>query len=355
MIFVASDHHRAHDPSIEVSWGSPAPMFEVPRRADAIREKLEADTRFLRVEMADHGLPAIEAVHDPRLVTFITDAWTRFQADARRQREVFPDVMAHPAVLEGMGAAYYPTTIEGQLGYWCWETNTPLVAGTYPAARASVDIALTALDRVDAGEPVAYALCRPPGHHAPRAAYGGYCYFNNAAIVAQAAIDRGRSRVAVLDVDFHHGNGTQQIFWRRSDVMYASLHGDPARAYPYFCGTADEVGVDAGIGTTLNVPIAAGTGDDEYLDHLTQAVQAIDDFDPELVVVSLGLDTSAGDPLGDLLVTGDGMARCGRLVAELNRRTVIVQEGGYDLATVAIDAHQWLSGFAGFSSPPATG
>lgn len=329
-------------------------MFEVPRRAVAIRNVLEADDRFELVDVTTHGRSPIEAVHHPRLIAFLSDAWARFQTEARDQREVFPDVMAHPAVLEGMAAANYPGTIEGQLGYWCWETNTPLVAGSYTAARASVDIALTALDRVDAGESAVYGLCRPPGHHAPRAAFGGYCYFNNAAIVAQAAVDRGRERVVVLDVDFHHGNGTQQIFWRRPDVMYASLHGDPARAYPYFCGTDDEVGDAAGHGTTLNLPIAAGTGDDEYLALLAHAVDAIDAFDPDLVVVSLGLDTSVGDPLGDLTLSADGMARCGRLVAELNRSTVIVQEGGYDLTTVADDAHHWLSGFAGFSGRATT-
>ena len=317
-------------------------MFELPDRADRIEAVLAADPAFESLAPTEHGRRPIDAVHDPRLVDFLSDAWQRFQREVHPQAALFPDVMLHPALMEGMGEGSCPDDVGGQLGYWCWETNTPLAEGSYDAARTSVDIALTALDVVDAGDRVAYGLCRPPGHHAPRAAFGGYCYFNNAAIVAEAARSRGRQKVVVLDVDYHHGNGTQQLFWSRSDVMYVSLHGDPMRAYPYFCGHAEEIGGDAGAGTTLNVPLPVGVDDGDYLASLERAVDAVSEFAPDLLVVSLGLDTSVGDPLGDFEVTTDGMRRCGALVASLGVDTVIVQEGGYDLDTIAADAHAWL-------------
>jgi len=352
VLVVASDRHHEHDPSIEVSYGEQIAMYEVPERADRIAGALREAPAFAFTAPTEHGRAPIDDVHEPALLDFLADAWVRFQTEVRPLRHIFPDVMLHPAVMEGMASPIRPDDIGGQLGYWCWETNTPLVEGTYVAAREAVDIALTALDLVDRGAAAAYGLCRPPGHHAPRSAFGGYCYFNNAAIVAQAARRRGRDKVVVLDVDYHHGNGTQQLFWSRPDVMYASLHGDPRRAYPYFCGAATEVGAGAGRGTTLNLPLASGVDDDVYVATLHQALESISAFGPDLVIVSLGLDTSAGDPLGDLAVTEDGMARCGAAVSALGCDTVIVQEGGYDLGTVGSDARAWLSAFsAGGHSP----
>ncbi|MFN8052361.1 MAG: histone deacetylase family protein [Acidimicrobiales bacterium] len=345
MKVVSSDRHRAHNPSFEVNYGERVAMFEVPDRADRIVEALRGDASFELVAPTDHGREPIDAVHDPALLDFLADAWERFQTDSHPLELVFPDVMLHPALVEGMGPGARPDHIGGQLGYWCWETNTPLADGTYAAARASVDIALGALDAVDAGDRSAYAVCRPPGHHAPRAAYGGYCYFNNAAIVATEARRRGRHKVVVLDVDYHHGNGTQQLFWSRSDVMYVSLHGDPRRAYPYFCGHADETGGDGGRHSTLNLPLAEGVDDTAYLAALERGVDAIGRFAPDLLVVSLGVDTSVGDPLGDFALTTAGMGACGALVAALGLPTVIVQEGGYDLGTVATDVHAWLRPF----------
>ena len=196
-----------------------------------------------------------------------------------------------------------------------------------------MDVALTATDAVLAGDPVAYALCRPPGHHAPRAAYGGYCFLNNAAIAAQHALDSGAARVAVLDVDYHHGNGTQQIFYDRGDVLYASVHADPDRAYPYFAGFTDECGTGTGTGATRNLVLPAGCDDAQFLGAVVDALDAVHRFDPALVVVSLGVDTYEHDPLSDLAVTRDAYHPAGLAVAALDRPLVIVQEGGY-----AVDA-----------------
>ena len=227
---------------------------------------------------------------------------------------------------------------------------TPLVAGTYPAARAAVDVALTAADLVLDGARAAYGLCRPPGHHAPRAAYGGYCYFNNAAVVADHVARSTGARVTVLDVDYHHGNGTQQIFYERDDVQYVSLHGDPNRAYPYFAGYAEECGGGRGLGSTLNLPFPPGTDDATYQAGLTRALEAIDAFGPTTLVVSLGVDTFELDPIADFALTTDGFARAGAMVAELGRPTIVLQEGGYHVPTIGENVRTWLAAFDGAAS-----
>ena len=240
-----------------------------------------------------------------------------------------PDVFAMPGLRAGMGPAAEPTPVGARLGWWCFETTTPLTAGTYEAARSAVDCALAATDAVLAGERLAYGLCRPPGHHATTSLYGGYCFFNNAAIAAAHAGRDRRRRVAVLDVDYHHGNGTQQIFYERDDVAFVSLHGDPARAYPYLTGHADETGAGRGRGATCNIPLPAGTDDDAYLAALDRALAAVDAARPGARVVSLGVDTYVGDPMCDLASRPTASAGCGAAVAALGRPLVVLQEGGY--------------------------
>jgi acetoin utilization deacetylase AcuC-like enzyme len=245
---------------------------------------------------------------------------------------------------EGMGAWRPPRTALGRIGYYGFDTATPLVAGTYGAARGAVDVALTTLDAVLAGAPAAYGLCRPPGHHAPRAAFGGYCFFNNAAIAAQAALDAGATRVCVLDVDYHHGNGTQQLFYDRGDVAFVSLHADPERAYPYFTGWPDERGTGRGAGATHNHLLEAGCDDATYLAVLGRALADIASFGPEVLVVSLGVDTVGTDPIGDLGVTPAMYEPAGRLVGGLGVPTVVLQEGGYDLDVIGPCVAGFLAG-----------
>jgi acetoin utilization deacetylase AcuC-like enzyme len=245
-----------------------------------------------------------------------------------------------------MGPGHPPTGAVARLSYYGFDTTTVVVDGTYAAARAAADVALTAADAVLAGAGAAYALCRPPGHHAPRAAFGGYCFLNNAAIAAQHAIAHGAARVAVLDVDYHHGNGTQQIFYDRGDVLYVSVHADPERAYPYFAGFVDERGAGAGAGATLNLPLAPGCDDTTYLATLAQALDTVHRFDPNLVVVSLGVDTYSADPLSDLAVTAAAYHPAGLALAALDRPLLIVQEGGYDVNVMGQLVRSFLRGAA---------
>ena len=216
-----------------------------------------------------------------------------------------------------------------------------------PVVFSHSTVALTATDLVLYGASTAYGLCRPPGHHAPHAAFGGFCYFNNAAIAAQHALASGAERVTILDVDYHHGNGTQQLFWSRADVQYISLHADPARAYPYFCGFEDETGTLAGLGNNLNLPLEAGCDDSTFLRVLNRACDAIERFDPSLLIVSLGVDTYRNDPLGDFALTTASYGDQGARIAALGRPTVVVQEGGYDLATIGRNVHAFLAGLGG--------
>ncbi len=344
MLVVSSDRHRGHAPLAEIESSGLQLPFEHPGRADVIAATLAGDGRFTVVEPSRFDAAPIRAVHDAGLVRFLESAWAEYQLRHPGTHDVVPDVFSMPALRDGIGDFREPSTVDIALGQWCFETTTPLTEGTFDAARSAVDVALTATDAVLGGAASAYGLCRPPGHHAPTAMYGGYCFFNNAAIAAEHISAVSGSKVTVLDVDFHHGNGTQQIFYQRPDVQYVSLHGDPARAYPYVTGFADETGAAAGTGTNINIPLAAGADDDAYLRALGDACAAIATFDPSIVVVSLGVDTYHNDPISDLGITTDGFRRQGAMVGELGRPTVVLQEGGYDVDAIGDNVRQWLVG-----------
>jgi acetoin utilization deacetylase AcuC-like enzyme len=338
----SSIRHRLHAPQHEIeSSGLQAP-FEHPGRAEVIRGALADDDAFVLAEPADWGVAPIEAVHDRGLVRFLASAWEEYQREVKTVHDVVPDVFAVPGLRTGMSPGVEPSRVSARLGWWCFETTTPLTAGTYDAARSAVDCALSAADAVLGGDRVAYGLCRPPGHHATRSLYGGYCFFNNAAVAAAHVVSTTGSKVAVLDVDYHHGNGTQQIFYGRDDVVYASLHGDPARAYPYHTGFADETGAGRGSGANHNLPLPAGTDDDAYLAMLDRALAFADAFDPAVIVVSLGVDTFGGDPICDLALTTEGFGCCGRAVAALGRPLVVLQEGGYADEALGTNVRTWL-------------
>jgi acetoin utilization deacetylase AcuC-like enzyme len=255
-------------------------------------------------------------------------------------------------MFEGMSPEFLASRPEtrhagGRAGWWGLDTANPLVAGTAGAAHAAADVALTAADLVLGGDQAAYGLCRPPGHHAGRSMAGGYCFFNNAAIAAEAIVQATGQRVAILDVDYHHGNGTQQIFWRRGDVLYVSLHADPERQYPFFLGRADETGEGEGSGANLNVPLPAGTDDAAYLAALDRGLDAIAATPGDVIVVSLGFDTYGQDPIGDFGLTTAVYHECGRRTAALGRRLVILQEGGYYRPALGANARAWLRGAEG--------
>jgi len=343
---VTSDAHLAHDGLVEIMGGRPVPCFERPERITAIEVALAGADLARFVAPTEHGPAPITAVHGPALLDLLEHVW----ADAvvaggtDGSTPLIPDTfLVGPYAAGGYSGA--GTARPARLGAHCLDTATPIVAGTYAAARVAVDVALTAADLVIDGAPVAYALCRPPGHHASRDMYGGYCFFNNAAIVADQLVRHGAARVAILDLDYHHGNGTQQLFYERSDVLYVSLHADPARAFPYFSGHADETGAAAGVGTTRNLPLAAGTDVEGYAAALADACELVAAFGADApLVVSLGFDTYRGDPIGDLAIDTPDYARIGAMVRAVGRRAVVIQEGGYALDAIGPNAVAFLRG-----------
>jgi acetoin utilization deacetylase AcuC-like enzyme len=349
---VYTDHHRAHDVKDEVYLGVAIPAHEVVQRGGIIKGALVADGGFELVDPTEHGELPILAVHDKGLLRFLEQAWAEVRRQAIGRQSLVADTYPSLAMFEGMSDAARakipePVAIGGRAGWWGLDSSNPIVPGTYEAARWAVDVALTAVDLVLDGEQTVYGLCRPPGHHAARSMAAGYCFFNNAAIAAEAIVRATGERVAILDVDFHHGNGTQQIFWRRGDVLYASIHGDPMRVYPFFLGHADEAGEGDGVGMNLNLPLPAEASDGLYLEALDRALEAIDATPGSIVVVSLGFDTYRDDPIGDFALTRAAYAEAGRRVAALGRRLVILQEGGYHLPSLGKNAVAWLRGTMG--------
>ena len=346
---IASDDHLAHAGLIELYAGQEIPCFESPERAIVIRDALLATGDYALEPPTVHGQDPISAVHEVELIDLVEHVWADAIADGwDASRPLVPDTFMLNGYVGPMPLESLPAARHLRLGAYCFDTATPIVAGTAAAARAAVDIALTAADRVLTGAPLAYGLCRPPGHHAGRNLIGGYCFFNNAAIVAECLVSRGASRVAILDVDFHHGNGTQQIFWQRPDVLYVSLHGDPGGIYPYFSGYATERGGEGAEGANLNLPLAPGTDGDRYLAALAEALEAIRAFDPDApLVLSLGFDTYHADPICNLALRTDDYARIGSRIAELGRPVIALQEGGYAVDALGANAVALLGAMRG--------
>ena len=358
MQVVYSPAHLGHDITTETYMGMQIPANEVAERAELIRAALEADGGFRLLGPTEHGEAPITAVHDPRLVRFLEVAWSELHAQGIDRTFLSADTYPNRSMFEGMseaavaGLVREPVQVGGRAGFWGLDSAAPLVAGTYLAARAAVDVAMTTVDLVLAGAPAAYGLCRPPGHHAARSMYGGYCFFNNAAIAAEAIVRASGERVAILDVDFHHGNGSQQIFWRRGDVRYVSIHADPDRQYPYFLGRADETGEGDGAGENLNIPLHLGATNADYLAATDRALDAIAAVPGSAVVVSLGFDAFGLDPIGDFALTTEAYHEVGRRTAALGRRLVILQEGGYHRPSLGENARAWLRGAEGRDYDP---
>lgn len=335
--FVWSDLVLLHDPRDEIWVGARTPGTEVPQRAEVIRAAVAA-ARHPEVAATGYDDTILDAVHAPGMTGWLrtaADAWAKgpYQRLAGADR-VVPYVFPTPMMTAGVPWRY-PTAPHAQAGVWCYDTMTLVGPGTWEAARSAVDCTLTAVDLVfGLGQRAAYALTRPPGHHATPAGFGGSCYLNNAAVAAEA-ISRQDLRVAVIDVDAHHGNGTQAVFWNRPEVLYGSVHVDPGAGwFPHVQGFAEETGGDAAAGATVNVPLPPGSGDDAWLDGVRRLVDAAIRFDAQALVMSLGLDAVATDPESPLQVSPDGYAMTAALLAALDLPTVIVQEGGYHLDTL---------------------
>jgi acetoin utilization deacetylase AcuC-like enzyme len=308
---------------------------EAPARVGAILAELEPTGLFTRVPRGRFPLRHVEAVHKPELVRYLRRACRDMPAGKALYPYVFPLRNRHRLPAERSVLA----------GYFCIDTFTPITRNAYLAAKGAVDCTLTAAGALLAGAELAYALVRPPGHHAEQGCFGGFCYFNNAAVAAQQL--SGHGRVAILDVDYHHGNGQQDIFWRRADVLTVSLHGHPRFAYPYFSGFSDERGEGEGEGANLNLPLPERQDGIQYRRALARALEAVAAFAPRFLVVALGLDPAKGDPTGTWSLGATDFQRNGELVRALGLPTLVVQEGGYRTRTLGANVAAFFRGLAG--------
>lgn len=307
---------------------------ESPVRISAILSELKASDLFEIVKPREYPLRHIEATHDPDLVDYLKKACRNTPAGKSVYPYVFPI----------RNRTRPPKDLSIRAGYYCIDTFTPINNNAFPAALRGVDCAVTAADEILRGRRMAYALVRPPGHHAERASFGGFCYFNNAAVAAQYLCRFGK--VAILDIDYHHGNGQQDIFYDRADVLTVSIHGDPGFAYPYFTGFADEIGVGEGEGFNVNIALPETQDGGQYRMALTKAVKRIRHFAPAFLVIALGLDPAKGDPTGTWSLGPKDFEENGRLIRTLNLPTVIVQEGGYRTRTLGKNARSFFQGLS---------
>ncbi len=339
MKIILSDDHRQHFPKGELSGGVLVRPFECPERWEHIVARLEAVglTDFAPPEPLDRG--PVEKVHAADFLAFLESAWDLWAAEGC-EGEALPTVFPARRM-----AQRRPEHIDGLLGYYAMAIETAITAGTWPAAQASAAIALTAQKQIAAGDRAAFALCRPPGHHAARDLYGGYCFLNNAAIACQGFRDAGAGRVALLDVDFHHGNGSQDIFYARDDVLFLSLHGRPEDAFPHFLGYADERGQGAGEGFNVNYPMPPGTPYPLWSEALEDACRKIANYGPDALVVSLGVDTYEADPISFFKLTSADFSTYGAPLGKLGLPTLFVMEGGYAVEEIGINTVNVLTGF----------
>ncbi|MBQ0929696.1 histone deacetylase family protein [Ideonella alba] len=342
MLCVHSPLHRGHAGTHEIYRGELVPCFEKPERADFV---LQAFQRAGLGEVRapdDHGLAPIERIHAPRYLAFLARVWDAWAAQGGT-RDLLPAVWP----TRGFRDDIEPDNLVAQLGLYSFDSGSPITAGTWTAALAGAHCALTAQAAVAQGARAAFSLARPPGHHAGTDFYGGYCFLNHAAIAAQAFVDGGAARVALLDVDYHHGNGTQQIFYDRSDVLFQSIHGDPRTEYPFYLGHADETGAGAGLGFNANYPLPAGSDNTRWFEALEAACRRITAHGAEALVVSLGVDTFEGDPISRFHLRGPEFTRLGTRLAALGLPTVFVLEGGYAVAEIGDNVVSVLQGFEG--------
>ena len=307
---------------------------ESPVRISVIASELTESGLFENVPPKEYPIKHIQATHDPDLVDFLKRAC----AGTPEGKSVYPYIFPI------RNRARPPKDLSIRAGYYCIDTFTPINNNAYPAAIRGVDCALTAADEILRGRRTAYALVRPPGHHAERASFGGFCYFNNAAIAAQYLCQFGT--VAILDIDYHHGNGQQDIFYHRPDVLTVSIHGDPDFAYPYFTGFADEIGTGPGTGFNINIALPEIQDGPQYRIALATAMRHIQQFSPSFLIVALGLDPAKGDPTGTWSLGSKDFEENGRLLSSLNLPTLIIQEGGYRTRTLGKNARAFFQGFA---------
>lgn len=337
-----NSYSARHAPQFFLQRGQVRAHYEIPARAEALLAACQASGLPIAIA-APADLASLQAVHDAAYLAFLADGYSAWRALADAGPEMVPNIHPSPEMIALRPTP--PASMIGKLGWFTADLACPIGPDTWLAARAGAGVALAAAAHL-AQHRSAYALTRPPGHHSYRGRAGGHCYLNNAAIAAEALRRQGAARVAILDIDSHHGNGTQDIFYARGDIFFASVHGDPSGYYPWYVGHADERGIGPGEGKNLNLPLRLGSGDAEWLQAIGMALAAIGKFQPDALVVSLGFDASRDEPLAALQVTEDGFARAGELVGALHLPTAIIQEGGYNVAVMGTLLSRFLAGFS---------
>jgi acetoin utilization deacetylase AcuC-like enzyme len=334
-----SPAHSKHAPKEEFEAGRLSPTVEVPERAEGVRTEIEARKLGPILPPQAFGEAPLLRVHDARFVSFLGDAYEDW-----RRRYPNDTADAIPSAWPARGLRATHSDIESRLGSYGFDTATPITRGTWDAARTAVDVALTAAHCLRQGDGAAFALTRPPGHHSAADMFGGYCYLNTVAIAAQWLCDQGL-RPAILDVDYHHGNGSQAIFYGRADVLFVSIHADPAFAFPHFAGFADERGEGAGEGFNLNIPLPRHTAWPAYAETLNAGLARVQTFRPDVLLISLGLDTFERDPISHFRLTAPDYLRLGEALARLGKPTLFVFEGGYNLEALPEITVNVLEGF----------
>ena len=341
MITVFTEQHRLRNARTELHGGELVPPHECAERAQYVLDRVREVALGKVIGPTDFGMAPILRVHEPAFVEFLSSAWTDWVAAGNRG-EAIPDCWPTRRM-----SPRRPTSITGKVGYYAMAGETSISGGTWEAALAAANVALTGASELNRGERAAFALCRPPGHHAAYDLYGGYCFLNNAAIAAQSLRDLGAKRVAIVDVDFHHGNGTQDIFYTRDDVLFISIHGDPAEAFPHFLGYAEETGAGPGSGFNLNFPLPRGTKFDQWREVLATSLARVRQFAPDAVVVSLGVDTFEHDPISFFKLRSDDFTTYGSMIGALKLPTLFVLEGGYAVTEIGVNVVNVLTGFEG--------
>lgn len=341
MKIIYSDAHKGHAGGLEMRGEGFVPMAECPERMEVILAALaEAGLGDVQAPKS-HGLAEAGRIHDPDYLKFLEMAYPLWEKRHGPSRAVF----ARTFGMRGMAQRPQMDNIDAMLSAFTFDIFSPFVPGTWEAIRSALDVTLTGAGLVQAGAWEAFALCRPPGHHASSDLAGGYCYLNNAAIAAQTFLDQGAGRVAILDIDYHHGNGTQRIFYDRDDVLFVSLHGRPEEEYPFLLGFAHETGAGRGEGFNLNLPMPPCTRIDTYLPALETAAARVRAFAPDVLVLSLGVDTFDGDPVGGFCLQTPDYLRLGQVVAGLDLPTLFVMEGGYAIAPLGQNVTNVLTGY----------
>ena len=342
MITIHADDHRLHSGLLFARGDAWEPSSECPERADNVLTTLRDENYGSLIDPRTFDDESILRIHAPDYVQFLENVWADWEQSDEVGSNARPDTFVYP----GMRPAD-TECVMGKLGRYSFDAGSPFVAGSWQAIRTSANIALTGAALIDEGESRAFALCRPPGHHATANYCGGYCYLNNSALAAQYLLDAGAERIAILDVDYHHGNGTQTIFYERDDVMTVSLHADPSLEYPFFIGYADEHGAGRGEGFNHNYPMPFGTDWQRYAAQLAEGLAKVRRYGPDVVIAGLGLDTFVDDPTTFFAIETDDFGRMGEAIASLGLPTLTVLEGGYSVEHIGHNTLAFLRGLEG--------